>query len=92
MHGALALANGSEIGTSYCTAVPAMHSMSPVSEFMNTAAAGATATLFSDNAGAGPARHADRVEQTAGTSNAPSGGPRLLRIPLLRPAAGRAAH
>ena len=48
--------------------------------------------MLSDNAGAGPARHADRVEQTAGASNAPSGGPRLLRIPLLRPAAGCAAH
>ena len=54
-------------------------------------AAGATVTLLIDNAGAGPARHADRVEQTAGTSNAPSGGPRLLKIPLLRPAAVKRA-
>ena len=55
-------------------------------------AAGATAILLSDDAGADPARHADRVEQAARTFNAPSGGPRLLRIPLLRPAAGCAAH
>ena len=48
--------------------------------------------MLSDDAGAGPARHADRVEQTAGTSNAPSGSPRRLKIPLLRPAAGCAAH